>query len=326
MPRLSQAVTPALTIPQPPSVHIAPMATFSKATFNTAQYASIRPTYPRQLYDFIFRYHGQGQKARLDTAVDLGCGTGQATTELTSFKKIIGVDPSAKMIEQATLNASKLGLPGQIEYKQSSAEELPFLQDSSVDLVSAAQAAHWFDWTKLWKEAARVLRPDGSLAVWGYSEFRLSRFPSATKLINEYAQGSDPLTSLGPHWERPGRTIVDEHLVAIPDPNEVVPDAFRDFERVYFTGDHHPSLPHTRPVILRKKMSWDDLMSYLRTFSSLHTFQEKHPDDRLNPDGDIAERFLNRLKEDVARQDGKAGEDVDVEWPLALILARRRAE
>ena len=70
----------------------------------------------------------------------------------------------------------------------------------------------------------------------GYSEFRLTGLPSATELINDYSQGSDPLNSLGPYWERPGRTIVDEHLVAIPDPEAVVPGAFRDFERVYFTG------------------------------------------------------------------------------------------
>lgn len=177
----------------------------------------------------------------------------------------------------------------------------------------------------------------------GYSEFRLTRYPSATPLIREYSQGNDPLNSLGPHWERPGRTIVDDHLVAVPDPNTVVPDAFTDFERVYFTGEikhpskkvedliryylysgqHYPTLPNTRPVILHKKMTWDNLLAYLRTFSSLHTFHEKYPQDLERTDGDIAVRFLNRLKDDVARQNGEAGEEVDVEWPLALILARR---
>ena len=69
-------------------------------------------------------------------------------------------------------------------------------------------------------------------------------------------------------------------------------------------------------------MSWEDLMSYLRTFSSLHTFHEKYPQDLQNPDGDIAVRFLNRLKEHVSSQDREV-EELDVEWPLALILARR---
>lgn len=72
--------------------------------------------------------------------------------------------------------------------------------------------------------------------IQGYSEFRLSRYPSATSLIHAYSRGSDPETSLGPHWEQPGRSILDDHFLAIPYPDAVVPGKFRDFERVYFTG------------------------------------------------------------------------------------------
>lgn len=62
------------------------MATFSKATFNTAKYAAARPTYPRQLFDFIFQYHERMApgSARWDTAVDLGCGTGTLRLSLPS--------------------------------------------------------------------------------------------------------------------------------------------------------------------------------------------------------------------------------------------------
>ncbi|KAI0049342.1 hypothetical protein FA95DRAFT_1604467, partial [Auriscalpium vulgare] len=77
------------------------MTTFAKTTFNTARYAAARPTYPRQLYDFVFQYHERTRGAKWDTALDLGCGTGQATVELTPFKRVVGVDPSAKMIESA---------------------------------------------------------------------------------------------------------------------------------------------------------------------------------------------------------------------------------
>ena len=62
---------------------------------------------------------------------------GQATVELTPFQKIVGVDPSAKMVEQAIKNVEPSALPGQIEYKQSAAEELPFLGDGSVDFISS---------------------------------------------------------------------------------------------------------------------------------------------------------------------------------------------
>jgi len=65
------------------------MATFAKSTFNTAIYASARPTYPRKLFDYIFAYHESGRlpeiamkrpvgkPGRWDLAVDLGSGTGK---------------------------------------------------------------------------------------------------------------------------------------------------------------------------------------------------------------------------------------------------------
>ncbi|PIL27458.1 hypothetical protein GSI_10607 [Ganoderma sinense ZZ0214-1] len=307
------------------------MATFGKTTFNAARYASSRPTYPRQLYDFIFKYHERAKGARWDTAVDVGCGTGQATVELTQFKRVVGLDPSAKMIEQVRESVKSrlagLDLPAQIEFHKSSAEELTPLQDGSVDLLTAAQAAHWFNWERFWPEVARVLRKDGTLAVWGYSEFRLSGRPTTTKLINDFMQGSDPKNSIGPYWERPGRTILDNHLLDVPDPAQVVPDKFSAFERVFFSGSHNLALPNPRPVILRKTLTWEELKGYLCSASALHTFNEKNPEDVRRPDGDLATRFCLALKEEVARVDGKElpkDEDtVDIEWPLTLILARK---
>ena len=52
------------------------MATFGKAAFDTAIYASFRPTYPKELFDLVFKHHERQLGARWDTAVDLGCGTG----------------------------------------------------------------------------------------------------------------------------------------------------------------------------------------------------------------------------------------------------------
>jgi len=303
------------------------MATFGNASFNTAIYASFRPTYPRSLFDFIFRYHERSRDARWDRAVDLGCGTGQATVELTPFKRVIGVDPSSKMIEvaQATLKTQPVST-GQYEYVEASAESLPFLADGSVDLITAAQACHWFDWSKMWPELARVLRKDGSAAFWIYSEFRLTRHPSLTHRINAYAQGLDPLHSVGPYWQQPGRSILENHLVQVPEGNEVVPGAFKDFERVFFTGDHYPSLPSPRSVILRKKMTWDDLLSYFNTWSSLHTFRQRNPADAQNPRGDVAVRFWKDLKESVEGEVGRPIEghdEIDIEFPLAMIMVKR---
>lgn len=68
---------------------------------------------------------------------------GQATTELTkapyAFKRIIGVDPSAKMIDIAKEYTKsypmEASMESRFEYVQSSAEDLSFVEDGSVDLM-----------------------------------------------------------------------------------------------------------------------------------------------------------------------------------------------
>ena len=70
---------------------------------------------------------------------------GQAMVELTPFKRVIGVDPSANMIESAremTLTSALSTSENQFEYLQSSAESLPFLEDESVDLVVSGEYRH----------------------------------------------------------------------------------------------------------------------------------------------------------------------------------------
>ena len=134
------------------------MPTFARVTFNTVTYAPFRPTYPRQLLD----YHESSSFARWNTAVDLEVckptfsllvslnqcvleSAGQAIVELTPFKRVIGVDPSAKMIESAlemtALSTNSVNV-NQFEYLQSSAESLPFLEDESVDLVVSGEYRH----------------------------------------------------------------------------------------------------------------------------------------------------------------------------------------
>jgi len=313
------------------------MATFGKATFNAVSYAASRPTYPRALFHHVFGFHGAGvDGARWDTAVDLGCGTGQATIELTPFKRIFGVDPSAGMVDaarRATASSDAVVRghdpdweSGRITYVQSPAESLAFLADESVDLMIAAQAGHWFDWSRMWPEAARVLRKDGTAAIWNYSELRLPKYPTMTPLLSDFFQGTDPLTSIGPYWQQPGRSILDDHLVAIPDACDVVPGAFKDFSRSYFTGGYYPNLSLPQPILMQKRMSWHDLYGYFRTASALHTFLEQHPEDAMRPEGDIGMRFWRSLLSGAAVQDGVAvqpEEEVDVEWPLALLLVKK---
>ena len=111
--------------------------------------------------------------------------------ELTPFRNVIGVDPSQKMLDGAcNYITSSLGpvseSSGKFDFVQSQAEDLKFMEDASVDLIisgmfeeelhnvyvlsdaclSVAQASHWFDWKKLWPELARIVRSNGTVALW----------------------------------------------------------------------------------------------------------------------------------------------------------------
>ncbi|KAJ3502219.1 hypothetical protein NLJ89_g8987 [Agrocybe chaxingu] len=345
------------------------MSTFAKASFNAATYSAWRPTYPPQLFEYIFAYHRRGtgsttHEARWERAVDLGCGTGQATVQLRPFREVIGIDPSAGMLETARASLAQSSLAAAAT-KETSTPSFTFLEGSaedlsktipeneSVDLLIAAQAAHWFDWSKVWPETHRVLRRGGTAAFWVYAEFRLPRFPSLTSIITAYAQGSDPRTSVGPHFQRPGRTILERYLVDVPEPNAfVLSGKFTPLKRIYFCGDEIPPfIPEGgifQPTFLRKEMRWRDLLGYLRTWSALHNYHDKYPNDlKANEDirfleedlatgaepfddirgGDISIRFWKDLREGVKNSEPTELVGIEdqlvVEWPVALLLTTK---
>ena len=155
--------------------------------------------------------------------MDLGCGHGVvARTVSTYFDQVIGVDPSSGMIEQAKISSSTTlssypdSYPN-VTFRQSAAESLPFLGIGDVDMVVVGQAAHWFDYARFFPEMKRILRKDGTLALWGYKDLVFVDYPKATKVLNEYAHGQDR-RRLGSYWSQPGRSIVQNKLHDIQPP------------------------------------------------------------------------------------------------------------
>ncbi|KAI0133432.1 S-adenosyl-L-methionine-dependent methyltransferase [Hypoxylon sp. NC0597] len=132
-------------------------------------YAADRPRYSPELFKTIIDHH-TSTGGQLDTVVDVGCGTGQATRDLASyFYTLVGLDPSEGMINTARSSSEFVTSP--IRFKVSAAEVLgadiePPITDGSVDLLTAATAAHWFDMERFWSSAARVLKPGGTVALW----------------------------------------------------------------------------------------------------------------------------------------------------------------
>ncbi|KZS90140.1 S-adenosyl-L-methionine-dependent methyltransferase [Sistotremastrum niveocremeum HHB9708] len=299
------------------------MASFAKPSFPTSKYASDRPTYPQELYQFLYNFHKKSGKAGWDRAIDLGCGTGQVLTELTPFKQVYGVDASDVMLAEAKKTVEKLSLPQQVRFVKSTAENLAYFKDGSVDMIFSGQAAHWFNYDELWTELARILKPNGSFALWGYSEFRSPKYPSLTPIVVEYMLGTDPENTLGQYWQQPGRRILDNHFLDVPPPSE---KDFADWQLI-ITGPHYPNITDSKPVIMKKRISWKGLDAYCRTMSGYHTYQEQNPLDASRQnigDGDIIQRFIKRLKDGIRAVGDEPGEYLDIDWPVAIMMARRK--
>jgi len=97
-----------------------------------------------------------------ELAWDCGTGSGQAIPELASrFRNVRATDISAELLARAP------AFPN-VAYSRTPAESSG-LEEASVDLVTVAQALHWFDLQKFWPELSRVLKPRGIFAFWGYN-------------------------------------------------------------------------------------------------------------------------------------------------------------
>jgi ubiquinone/menaquinone biosynthesis C-methylase UbiE len=163
------------------------------------RYAGFRPHYPPELFDYLAALVPPSS-----TVWDCAAGNGQASVDLAQrFSKVIATDASAEQIAAATPH------PG-VEYRVAVAEQSG-LADGSVGLVTVAQALHWFDLTKFYAEARRVLTKGGVLAVCAYGVDEVEG-----KAVNELAQ--DYYSNVvGPYWP-PERKIVEEGYRTIPFP------------------------------------------------------------------------------------------------------------
>ncbi|EED17405.1 conserved hypothetical protein [Talaromyces stipitatus ATCC 10500] len=157
--------------------------TFTTYTATQAQtYAQTRLSYPRKLYDTVINHH-TSTGGNLNVLADVGCGPGRATRDLAaSFKELaIGLDPGVEMIEAARRLCEESNHRGcRVEFAVCAAEDcargirdvlftsngVDGGEEGSVDLLTAAMAAHWFSMSEFWAQAARVVKPNGTVALW----------------------------------------------------------------------------------------------------------------------------------------------------------------
>lgn len=194
------------------------------------QYAFFRPQYPQELYAFIFRH----VKA-FDLAWDAGTGNGQAAAVIaTSFNRVLATDISKNQLD----NATRLD---NVDYVE--AGETTNLLAKSVDLITIAQAIHWFDRERFYNEVKRVAKPGAIIALWGYG--LLSVGSEIDHLIHEfYAK------VVGPYWDSE-RKLIDEAYHTLAFPFREIPNSGFQFNAVW---------------------SIDHLDGYLSTWSSVQRY------------------------------------------------------
>ncbi|KAF5581416.1 trans-aconitate 3-methyltransferase [Fusarium pseudoanthophilum] len=187
-------------------------ATFRNYTTDQASdYVEGRLGYTDALVDFILDYH-RSTNGKTGCVMDVGCGPGTATQKLAPhFDLAYGVDPGESMIRTATGFGIKTRTGAPIVYKLSTAEEIDKISDiphSSVDMITAATAAHWFEMPKFWVAAAKLLKPGGTVAIW--TVFRQpGSFNNNTELqsiFNDFLDALVPYSRAGTHLTQSGYT------------------------------------------------------------------------------------------------------------------------
>ncbi|MDN5214596.1 class I SAM-dependent methyltransferase [Fulvivirgaceae bacterium BMA12] len=208
---------------------------------NSENYERFRPDYPDALYKYIFQY-----VRSFDQAWDCATGNGQAAKYLsTVFKQVEASDISDGQLDNAYQNFN-------IHYRQSPAESTPF-KDNRFDLITVAQAFHWFNFEQFFREAKRVLKPGGVLAVWTYDLLKIE--DRIDQAIGDFYHNV-----VGPYWESE-RKHVDRRYGDVKFP-------FRHVQTETFS--------------IKKEWSLQQLIGYVQTWSSVAKYQKDHRENPVN--------------------------------------------
>lgn len=274
------------------------------------------------------------------------------------FAHISALDPSEKMVSVGLQPSSSSSAGAKhISYGVGSVESLPY-PPHSIDLAIAGQAAHWFDHARAWAQLARVLRPRGTVAYVGYGELAFTKSEGATRVFREELMHGN----LGTYWPQPGRGIVEGLLDAVPFPVspalgegegaegvlgkmgdlewEGRPLASRIEEPTPLEGEERMWDAATAVRLkgstaggwaLRRRWTMAQLEAYIRTSSAYHAHAAANPEDaqkrgRGGREGDVVERRVAQIAEVLKGEGVRDGAEVDVEWPLVVMMIKRNAE
>jgi ubiquinone/menaquinone biosynthesis C-methylase UbiE len=171
-----------------------------------AAYARGRFGYPASLFAWLAT-----QCQAHDLAWDCATGSGQAVAQLAPrFTAVVATDISDDLLARAPRIAN-------VTYVNAPAEQGP-LPVASADLITVAQALHWFDLERFWAEARRVAKPGGILSFWGYT------WPRVDAVVD--AQMMALRQTLSPHWPERSSRLHDEYRTVTAPFTRIAAPAF----------------------------------------------------------------------------------------------------
>ena len=238
------------------------------------QYTQYRPRYPGKLFEYL-----SSLTARHELVWDCGTGNGQAAGDLAQFfDEVIATDPSASQLAHAERHSK-------VRYLVASAEECP-LASASVDLITVAQAMHWFDLPSFYEQVRRVGRAGGVLAAWSYGLAQI--IPEVDAVVARLYWDL-----LGAYWP-PERRLIEERYATIWFPFDEI--TAPDFSMTAEWNCH-------------------EFLGYLGTWSAVQKYSEQQ---RTAP--------LKQVEEELRQAWGPAGQIRQIHWPLYLRAGHLRSE
>lgn len=203
---------------------------------NSKDYAIYRPSYPKEVVEIIYSLLENTQNAW-----DCGTGNGQIANELADvFANVFATDISQNQIKNAIQKPT-------IFYSIERAENSSF-KDNFFDLIVVAQAIHWFDFDKFYKEVNRTLKKEGIFVVLGYGKLEIDE--QIDKIIDKLYYDI-----LGSYWDKE-RKYIDENYETIPFPFE--------------------EIKHNKKIFNQLEWEVKDLIGYLKTWSAIKHYNNQN--------------------------------------------------
>ena len=203
---------------------------FSGNSFN---YRRFRPAYPLPFIEEII-----GLSNQRVNCLDCGTGSGQVAKVLSQyFDKVHAIDISEDQIRNSHQAAN-------IHYSVSRAEKTDFPADS-FDLITVAQAIHWFDFQTFFNEVLRITKDGGIIALWGYGLLRFNN--SLDRHIDRFYEDV-----VGPYWDSERKHVESSY--------ENIPFPFTEIKL-------------KKHYCISKDFSLDEFTGYLSTWSAVNKFK-----------------------------------------------------